>query len=248
MYTLEYKDEKHTDAESANTKIERNVDDEVGKIIDMVVMGDAQAPSEPGDGIHKDGIPGREGTQPTFFSSVRVYGIADKYDIPPLKELARQRFCNRAETHWDCGDFPAMVREVFDSTPGSDRGLRDVVFGLVAKHADVLLKRDDFQRVTEGTGELGLGVLLQLVRMHSEEKSALQTQIERLATEATLLKGQLMACQQNLENKSKKLATTTSKINELLACRHCGNDFNTEVESSLLGVVTIRCRSCRTRH
>lgn len=249
MYNLDYKDEQNTDPQPASPETGQHVDDEAGKIIDTITLTDEEDVHEPLANIHKYGIPGRGDSQPALFSSVRVYAIADKYDIPPLKDLARQRFGDWAETNWDCVEFPAMVKEVFESTPSTDRGLREVVFELVTNHVDVLLKKEYFRSVTEGIGELGLGVLLQLVEKHSEEKLDVLDHIEELETRASLLKVRLLDCERNLAEKSRELATTTSRINELYKCRHCGQSFSIELENSRVGgAAVIRCTSCRTRH
>jgi len=249
MYTLDYKDEQHTGPQPTGTEIGQNVDDEGSHIIDTIFMTNVEDAYEPETEIHKDALLGRGQSHPSLFSSVRVYAIADKYDIPPLKELARQKFSNWAESNWDCVEFPAMVREIFESTPRTDRGLREVVLGLVTKHVDDLLKKADFRIVLEEIGELGCRVLLQLVAKHSEEKSDLEHDMEKLETRASLLMVQLLDCQQHLRDKSMELAATTRRINELDACRHCGQRFGIEVGDSRVGVAAvIRCTSCRTRH
>lgn len=71
------------------------------------------------------------------------------------------------ETDWGCVELPAIIREVWDVTPGSDRGLRDVVLALIANHADYLIKNDDFHVFLEGSSELGLGLSRQLLDMQS---------------------------------------------------------------------------------
>jgi hypothetical protein len=121
-------------------------------------------------------------TPPALFSSIRVYAIADKYIIPALKELARERFSEWAESNWSHHDFPAMVREVCRSTPSSDRGLRDVVSRELAKHT-VLLEKDDFFDPTELFGELGLEILRQVV----SDRSSMEQQIKALEAEKSRL-------------------------------------------------------------
>lgn len=53
-----------------------------------------------------------------------VYTIADKYDIPDLKELARVKF--GAAPMEDSSDVPGVVFHVFESTPETDFFLRDL--------------------------------------------------------------------------------------------------------------------------
>ena len=51
-----------------------------------------QTPPEAVAGTQEDSTSTRGEDQPTLFSSVCVYALADKYDVSPLKELARQKF------------------------------------------------------------------------------------------------------------------------------------------------------------
>ncbi|KAK3117886.1 hypothetical protein LTR53_000299 [Teratosphaeriaceae sp. CCFEE 6253] len=57
----------------------------------------------------------------------RVYGVAEKYDIPSLKQLARQKFEMALACHFDSLELPAAIEEVYCSTLDNDRGLRDLV-------------------------------------------------------------------------------------------------------------------------
>lgn len=182
---------------------------------------------------------------PAHFSSVRVYALADKYDISPLKELARQKFCNWAENNWACEDFSTVAREVFESTPKDDRGLRDIIIQLVAKHADIFIQNDGLRQLIEDIGDLGLGVLCQLFETHSETESALTSRIEDLENENAVLNRQLKDVELGLKRKSKDIDSTISKINNLVDCQRCKNGFNVSVEAYMFGGLTIRCKGCQ---
>ena len=53
--------------------------------------------------------------------SLRVYVMADKYDVPALKLLAKERFVRTVENFWlTYADFPAVVDELFASTMPND--------------------------------------------------------------------------------------------------------------------------------
>ncbi|OKP10402.1 hypothetical protein PENSUB_4191 [Penicillium subrubescens] len=68
-----------------------------------------------------------------LFTSLRMYLIADKYGVPALKLLAGQRFIRTAILHWTTyEDFPAVIDELFSSTPSSDR-LRHFIYSLIAE-------------------------------------------------------------------------------------------------------------------
>ncbi|KAI9776307.1 MAG: hypothetical protein M1839_000468 [Geoglossum umbratile] len=94
------------------------------------------------------------------FSNVHVYAIAEKYDIPDLKSHSMKKFRNWVKNGWSNGDFPAIIKEVFTSTPNSDRGLRDIVSWAFKEHClELLEKGDGFIDEIKDLGEFWLSVL-----------------------------------------------------------------------------------------
>ncbi|KAF2858025.1 hypothetical protein K470DRAFT_222206, partial [Piedraia hortae CBS 480.64] len=71
---------------------------------------------------------------PKLLLHVRVYALAEKYDIPGLKELARSKFEISLACHYDSPEVPEAIEEVYCSTIDSDRGLRDVIVQLFMQH------------------------------------------------------------------------------------------------------------------
>ena len=66
---------------------------------------------------------------------VAVYAVADKYDIPSLKAIAKSKFDMQIGNMWPVPRLPNIANEVFSSTPCNDRGLRDVILKLCVSHA-----------------------------------------------------------------------------------------------------------------
>lgn len=68
-----------------------------------------------------------------------MYAIADKYDLPTLSELAISKF-QEALTMWDWDydsmEFLESISKVYDLTPESNRGLRDIVISYARKYAE----------------------------------------------------------------------------------------------------------------
>ncbi|KAI9778218.1 MAG: hypothetical protein M1839_008335, partial [Geoglossum umbratile] len=94
------------------------------------------------------------------FSNVRVYAIAEKYNIPDLKSHSMEKFRNWVKNGWPHEDFHAIIKEVFRSTPDSDRGLRDVVSRESKNHClELLEKGDGFIDEIKGLSEFWLSVL-----------------------------------------------------------------------------------------
>jgi hypothetical protein len=77
VYTFDYKDEQYQDLEFDGYS--------------------SVPPEEMGE---NENMSDHNEDQPALVSSVRLYAMADKYGIPSLKELAKERFCNWAETNW----------------------------------------------------------------------------------------------------------------------------------------------------
>lgn len=74
----------------------------------------------------------------------RVYALAEKYDIPSLKLLARSKFEMAMACHYDSAEFSYAIEEVYCSTVDSDRGLRDVVLEAFKSHPQLANMQDVF--------------------------------------------------------------------------------------------------------
>lgn len=92
----------------------------------------------------------QDSVSPLIFHA-KVYSIADKYEVLVLKSQAREKFAKLVRTSWDMDDFPYAITEIYSSTYGTDRGLRDLVVGIVCEHIYALLEKQDFHTVLEET-------------------------------------------------------------------------------------------------
>ena len=59
-------------------------------------------------------------------NNVAVYAIADKYGIPELKELAKTKFKPLLLCAHLTSKTPIFVNAIFETTPSTDPGLREV--------------------------------------------------------------------------------------------------------------------------
>jgi speckle-type POZ protein len=82
---------------------------------------------------------------------VKVYSIADKYDVVALKSQAKKKFEKAAKSCWNMEDFPLAISKVYSSTPATDRGLRGLVVEISCTHIDTLFVRQDFRNLLEET-------------------------------------------------------------------------------------------------
>ncbi|KAL8792015.1 MAG: hypothetical protein Q9195_005356 [Heterodermia aff. obscurata] len=78
-------------------------------------------------------------THLALLANIRIYAMADKYDIPALMNLALKKFKDRVES-WPQYDYAGIVSTVLESTHCQDNGLRPVISELCVKHMDEILR------------------------------------------------------------------------------------------------------------
>ena len=97
----------------------------------------------------------------SLFTSLRVYVMADKFDVPAFKHLARERFYRTAENiYTTCEDFPAVIDEMYCSTPSTDVAMREIPCRLIAnQYNEEEALRERIVPVMRKHGDLAVGVL-----------------------------------------------------------------------------------------
>ncbi|KAK4143179.1 uncharacterized protein C8A04DRAFT_12629 [Dichotomopilus funicola] len=101
------------------------------------------------------------------FLSMRLYFMADKFDVPALKLLARDRFYRAAEFSWfDHPSFPAVVDELYTGTPPGDLALRETVCRLVGCNIHSQAQRSRLDEVMRKHGDFAVGVLNYFINWH----------------------------------------------------------------------------------
>ena len=100
---------------------------------------------------------------PVLLGHARLYVLADKYDIPTLKDLSLHRLYETLRTftlyedRYD--DVLGLVRYVYDNTSGCDDRLRDLVLRYLASEAKPFMKNEKCRDLVEERGELGRDLL-----------------------------------------------------------------------------------------
>ncbi|KAI5210444.1 hypothetical protein E4T39_00130 [Aureobasidium subglaciale] len=79
-----------------------------------------------------------------LLTHTRVYALAEKYDIPALKILAKSKFEMAMACYYDSPEFADTIEEVYCSTIDNDRGLRDVVLQAFRSHPQLASTQDVF--------------------------------------------------------------------------------------------------------
>lgn len=82
----------------------------------------------------------------------QVYALGEKYDIPSLKQLARQKFEMAAACYYDAAELAEAIEVVYQSTIDTDRGLRDVVVQLFTMHPQLAHTQDMYAAIKDTPG------------------------------------------------------------------------------------------------
>jgi hypothetical protein len=95
-----------------------------------------------------------------LFIPLRVYIMAEKYDVPALRLLARDRFYRTAELIWaEAECFPDVVDELYSGTPHTETAMRDIVCRLVSQRIQEDEIRRKLQPVMSEHGDFAVGVM-----------------------------------------------------------------------------------------
>lgn len=107
---------------------------------------------------------------PMLFN-VKVYHIADKYDIPELKKAAKEKVETAAKVCWQMDDFPVAIAEVYRGALQTDRGPRDPLVDISTEHIDQLRKDDGFRSVLQSTAGFASDLALNLAQRGTTSKT-----------------------------------------------------------------------------
>ena len=128
---------------------------------------------------------------PELLNNIAVYALADKYDIPELGMLAVTKFdcalhCSGIEN--DLASLPAVIDAVFDTTPDTKRGLRNVVIKYCKYYKDQIIDNEDSAVIVRDHGEIGLVMIREITHERDQARRSKWEQAEgALVREGTLM-------------------------------------------------------------
>jgi hypothetical protein len=93
-----------------------------------------------------------EGDASQLLIHVKMYEMADKYDVIGLKALSREKFHWACIKFWDRAEFAEAAYHAYTSTPDDDKGLRSIICTVLSNHMSLLLKAEVKGLVTEFNG------------------------------------------------------------------------------------------------
>jgi hypothetical protein len=85
--------------------------------------------------------------------------MAEKYDIPALKTLAKIKFEAAVSSDWNTSALSESLRLMYDGLPDSDRLLKDVAIAAAAGHVKKLVDRGEFVALCKENGDITFDVL-----------------------------------------------------------------------------------------
>ncbi|KAK5015992.1 hypothetical protein LTR39_002318 [Cryomyces antarcticus] len=209
---------------------------------------------------------------------IKVHAIADYYDVPELRALAKESFNNTIAGPFQAKGFADVAAEVYKSTPDYEKDLRGVILKATVEHIDELVDDIDFMSSIAGNSDLGdyaADFIRLVVRRHKEKFDDVLA--ERLE-EQRLMRLQHDEELQDLRHRhncqtleleevtdclkvsetfapirvDRNTDETTSKANGLAACRQCHAKPNLALHKKYTGglpqKVAFRCKTCKTEY
>jgi hypothetical protein len=73
--------------------------------------------------------------------NAKVYVIADKFDIQPLKQLAETKYKEGLPGHWNSASFVSSLKLFYEETPDDDRALKDFAMNAAGEHVKAMVDR-----------------------------------------------------------------------------------------------------------
>lgn len=192
----------------------------------------------------------------SIINNLQVYSLADRYDIPDLKDLASTKF-EKAVKQWDGSGLQSVIREVYESTPTGESRLRQKIAQEVALRCPTLVSHADFMDIVTAFPDLMQSVFVQREDIWRTRVRQAHSELQKATTDLVTASKDLEDTRQELEmiktNTDSKQAKSNRVEKDLFSlfywdeCRHCDQDFSADLERNGESWL-LRCKECRTRH
>ncbi|KAL8734282.1 MAG: hypothetical protein Q9181_003249 [Wetmoreana brouardii] len=153
-------------------------------------------------------------------NNVLVYALAEKYDIQTLKILSQAKFRSCSQEEWNDDDILTVLQLIYETTPGTDRGLRDIILNICSKHRDGLIRNTRFPGVLEKDSLLAYDMLIQIKKDLDSNISDLNKLYLHWKHAADHHESERDEARAWNEVQEKRL---TEVISTYTSCRHCSN-------------------------
>jgi hypothetical protein len=92
--------------------------------------------------------------------------------LEDVKALATAKLKQRLQTLWTCDSFPDCIREIYASTPDSDRAMRSAVVKVAKDHARELGKKAIFKDLIHEGGDFAVDFFESIMYQEPLKKSS----------------------------------------------------------------------------
>ena len=159
---------------------------------------------------------------PKMMNNALVYAIAEKYDIPELKELAKRKFKTLIKSKWPHEHFHAVTEVIFSTTPEEDMGLRQIVIDICREHSQDMLKDEESKATFLNNKLIAATVLDAAVKNSHEDKVLLDGALAReiaLKDEIADVKADLQEALDEKDDLVSRLDLSETRVNALRLLR-----------------------------
>lgn len=179
-------------------------------------------------------------------NNIQVYALAEKYHIPELKLLAKSKFVGQVDSLLHVGNYPDIIKLVYESTPSSDRGLRDVITLACSGVIRKMLGEPVFDTLLRDIGDFGIDVLCAALKTDDERLDQMLASKTALQDELTKVRSRLTHVERTSDVYKTSYERSVRVVNAYKNCRHCDAEFAGCLKEDEAGV--LRCAKCRTKH
>ena len=188
-----------------------------------------------------------------MMNNVLVYAIAERCDVPELKELAKSKFRIFANSKWPLEDFHDVADAIFTTTHEGDMGLRQLILDICARNFQEIMRDVQSRADYLDNSAIAEVVLNATTRKFDQDMTLLDRALaEKIALKETIEQAEeerddAVEDKRVLVNRSSLFFDRTARISE---CRHCHESLEWFLEWTTVagGDVQLRCGQCRTRH
>ncbi len=205
-------------------------------------------------------------TESKLTSNALVHALAEKYDLPGLKIIAKEKFVSVTKnTEWPYNNFAEAVETVCNTAPSSDHELTDMIIDICASHIPEIVHDPELSAIIVGNGGLGLDIMCsQASRLHlairafkkdrmrqKQVSAALKADLAKLKAELLQVKKEAQNAVNSKNDWNKRFDKFHAEAGDRNSCRQCGEYFMGQLQrmsSSENLRLQMRCTDCRTRN
>jgi hypothetical protein len=193
-------------------------------------------------------------------TNANIYAAAERYDITGLKDLAITKYSNALKGGTSDEELLRSVKEVYESTPANDRGLRDIVAAECARRIINLTKRQEYREICIEIGEFSYDMQKAALELSRDIGERWNVQYANLNHELHLCQRELKetqneksSLQRRYDDVDKLFDETIKRIADASYCSNskCSNDvdglFVNRRGKYPSEVVDIKCSKCRAK-